>query len=160
MLDIDAVGEEPREYDIETNPISNTDLSQTIRKRLALKLVDRDLPTDPKEIDALLKVINSMDKTLFDERKSQIEKGTADVQRQVADAWCESVKSMGNANPFKRKSDGSIDGVELPIPTVDPNKLGEFEEVEGEDVIGIISETSDEFTARMKAAQPDDDDDD
>lgn len=109
-----------------------------------------ELIKDEKAVDKMLKALKDMDAQAFGERKNQIEQSTADSSREVAEAMRKFVELQCNANPFMRNPDGSIEGKEQLLPTVDEDKLGEHDLVDGEAEQGVIHETSGEFFTRME----------
>ena len=127
--------------------------SQHIRKQIVENFVEDGIPTDTKELNIVLKALSDMDKTAILDRKNDIDQGNADSSKQVAEAMCEFIQMQQNKNPFQRNADGSVEnnnGSVAPPPTVDVEKLGEYDLAEGEGEIGVITETYNEFMARME----------
>lgn len=131
--------------------------SQNIRRRIVDEHTKEALPKDLDTMKVVLSALKDMDRTALDERKNVIDQGNADSSRQVAEAMNEFIKLQRNRNPFMRADDDSPSAVGQ-VPQVDPSELGNHEVVPGEDEIGIVTETADEFMARMKSAEPTDTD--
>jgi len=123
--------------------------SQNIRKRVVDNFIKETIPNDPKDIEIVLKALKDMDTTAINDRKNNIDERNADSSKEVAEAMREMVLMQQNRNPFERNPDGSVEHV--PVPEANPEKLGEHELVDGEEEIGVISETSSDFMKRMES---------
>jgi|AntDeeMinimDraft_5_1070356.scaffolds.fasta_scaffold15606_2 hypothetical protein len=129
--------------------------SQGVRKRIVEHFVgEGNIPSDPKELNVVLKALGDMDKTTLMDRKNDIDQGAADTSKQVAEAMSEFIQMQKNQNPFQRAQDGTVIEHEptqetLP-PSVDVEKLGDYELVKGEDEVGVITETYSDFMKRME----------
>lgn len=143
---------EPMDYD------KALSYSQIHRRRIVDSLMaGPQVTSDTKELSVVLKALSDMDKSVLMERKNNIDQGSADSSKAVAEAMREFITGQNNTNPFARKADGSVTE---PVPTtvipeVDMEKLGEHQLVDGEDEIGVISETYNEFMNRMEGDKED-----
>jgi len=125
--------------------------SQLRRKRIVDALmVDERPPEDPKVLNVILKALGDMDKTALQDRKNNIDQGNADSSKAVAEAMRDFIMGQKNINPFARTADGSTGQRAVASPDVDLTKLGEHELVKGEEVVGVVHETYNEFIERME----------
>lgn len=141
-------------------PISYEDslaFSQGVRRLVANELIKGGVPTDQDGVKLLMTVLKDSDTTALNDRKNKIDQDTANTGKEVVDAMMQLLPSLSNRNPFMRQADGSVAQdvavEEVPVPSVDPSKLGDFPEVEGEEHIGIVSEDINSFLARVKPIQ-------
>lgn len=140
------------------------DYTQSLRKQLIqaqLSSTGGALPTDKDGVELLLKIAKDLDHTSHSDKRNKIDQSNSEAGREVADAMRIYVGELQNHNPFTRSADGSAvanAGVrdaeytvvdDLPPPSVDPKRLGSHEFVDGEEELGVIMETADEFIARM-----------
>lgn len=129
--------------------------SQGVRKRIVEHFVgEGQIPNDPKELNVVLKALGDMDKTTLMDRKNDIDQGNADTSKQVAEAMSEFIQMQQNRNPFQRSTDGGVVPQQpkpesLQPPSVDVEKLGDYQLVEGETEVGVINESYSEFMKRM-----------
>lgn len=121
--------------------------AQRHRRGVIDHLVKGGLPGDPKEQKVLLSALKDMDQTALTQQRQKIDETNSDTARDVADAMGQMVTHLQNRDPFRR-DDGS--GDVAPIPKADPEKLGHHPKVNGEDFIGAVNETYEEFMARME----------
>lgn len=143
---------EPMDYD------KALSYSQLHRRRIVDSLMaGPQVTSDTKELSVVLKALSDMDKSVLMERKNNIDQGSADSSKAVAEAMREFITSQNNINPFARTSDGSVTSMTptTVIPEVDLEKLGEYELVDGETEVGVISETYNEFIDRMESDKDD-----
>lgn len=142
---------EPMDYD------KALSYSQIHRRRIVDSLMaGPQVTSDTKELSVVLKALSDMDKSVLMERKNNIDQGSADSSKAVAEAMREFITGQNNINPFARKADGSVtEPTATVIPEVDLEKLGEYELVDGEDEVGVISETYNEFIDRMEGDKED-----
>ncbi len=130
--------------------------SQGVRKRIVDHFVgEGSIPSDPKELNVVLKALGDMDKTVLMDRKNDIDQGNADTSKQVAEAMSEFIQMQQNKNPFQRSTDGGVVPQQpapesLQPPSVDVEKLGDYQLVEGETEVGVVNESYKEFMARME----------
>lgn len=129
--------------------------SQGLRRQIVGALTKGGVPTDKDSVDMILRSLKDMDATAINDRKNNIDQGMADSSKTVAEAMREFVTLQMNRNPFERTPDG--EAKPTTVPTVDLEKLGDFELVAGEDEIGTVQETSAEFMERMLGSKDQDD---
>lgn len=127
--------------------------SQGIRRTVVDKYMEKGVPKDPKEVETVLKALKDMDSTAINDRKNNIDQASADSSKEVAEAMREMVLMQQNRNPFERTPDGSVETT--PVPEANPEKLGDHELVDGEEEIGVIAETSNDFMKRMESNRTD-----
>lgn len=136
-------------------------LTQTVRRRVVTGMTkgENGFPSDDKQLDLLLRTMKDMDSAANNDRKLRIDDKNSDSSAEVAAAMSVMVKNQMNRNPFQRDPDGSPseEGSGDHIPSVNPDKLGQHELVEGEGEIGIIAETADTFRSRMDTDEDDPD---
>lgn len=139
----------PVDYADEKNPVMDyrqtLNYTQRIRKDLVESQVKGGLPGDKDGVELLLKTLKEMDGTAINDRRNTIDEGNADNARKVADAMTTFFRE--NQNPFRVSDDG--DYIPAP-PTVNRGKLPKLSHAEGETHIGTITETAEEFNARME----------
>lgn len=142
---------------------TTNDFTQSLRKQLIqaqLEGAGGALPTDKDGVELLLKIAKDMDHTSHSDKRNKIDQSNSETGREVADAMRIYVGELQNHNPFTRGVDGGavrngnvrdaeFTEIEDTAPSVDPKRLGNHEFVDGEEELGVIMETADEFMARM-----------
>lgn len=119
--------------------------SQGLRRQVVDHYMEVGVPKDPKDVETVLKALKDMDSTAINDRKNTIDEKTADGSKEVAMALMDVVRMQQNSNPFERQPDGSV-----PEPPVaSKEQLGDFQLVDGEEEIGVVSEKADDFLKRM-----------
>ena len=129
-------------------------LTQDIKHRILhgvmTSKVDGTIPTDKDSIDSMLKVMDSMDRTTIQNRRTQIDAEGNKSARDLVDPMAEFIKRAKNKNPFVGVQGEDNKGAE---PEIEEDELGEYTHAKGEGEIGVINETSEEFNERMRASQ-------
>lgn len=104
------------------------------------------LPTDKDSIESMMKVMNSMDKVTLTERRNNIDTEGNVNAKELLGTMANFIRNAKNSNPFAVRADENLVGVEPPI---DDSELPEFDFVPGQEVVGVVVETYEEFDSRM-----------
>lgn len=123
--------------------------SQSLKLKLidALTLNDTKVPTDKEGAELLLKTLHQLDSTTLGDKRLSIDESINDSSKQVNEAWLKMMRQGGNDDPFKARPGEAVPTVP---PTVSIDDLPPRVRVVGEDEIGIISETADDFVRRVE----------
>ncbi len=121
--------------------------TQRIKGRVLHKLISdtSGLPTDKDGVELILKVADSMDKTTIAKKRLAVDAKSNDDASSILNAIVQLVQSTGGKHP------SLIENGANPVANQDLGELPSFEgtHAEGEAEIGVIVETSDNFTRRM-----------
>ncbi|AEH03621.1 hypothetical protein AVT69_gp196 [Pseudomonas phage PhiPA3] len=120
---------------------------QRILHQLAFSNPVGTIPTDKESVDTMLKVMDSMDRTAIANKRISVDQEANRTSADLLAGMAAFIQNAKNKNPFVA-TEGDGRGME---PQIDQEDLGEFTHAEGEDEIGVIAETSEEFTERMEA---------
>ena len=104
------------------------------------------MPTDKDSVELLLKVTDSMDRTTLSNRKIANDSQASDNSTKILESIATIIRQAKNRNVFAA-DEGEALGDE---PTVPVEALEDFEHVAGEEHVGIVNETSEEFNKRME----------
>jgi hypothetical protein len=123
--------------------------TQRIKGRLLHKLVysnpDGSMPTDKDSVELMLKVADSMDKVAINKKRISVDEKSGNSALSILQGIAQMVAQGGNDNMFTAGAKGTAN------TNTDIGELPDFsgEHASGEAEIGVISEISDSFTARM-----------
>lgn len=140
------MSDEVQEYDDPYKEKLN--YTHQIRRKMVQALGGEDdkdkINTDPKNMSVLAGLLKDMDSATINDRKVNVDEKNANSSKMVAEAAAQMLDQAQNQNPFER--DPNL----VPAPqTENPDLIGEYEYVEGEGEIGVITETAEEFAKRM-----------
>lgn len=151
MEDINYVFTDPDNPEIDYAELDFDDQlkhTQRIKGKVLHKLVagPTGVPTDKDSVELLLKVADSMDKTTIAKRRLAVDEKQGDGAISILNAIVHSIREGGGANPFVREVNSE------PLQNQSLGELPTFEgdHAIGEAEIGVIVETSDNFTRRME----------
>lgn len=119
---------------------------QQILQKLATSNMDGTIPTDKESIELLMKVMDSMDRTTLSDKKNKIDTEGNVSTKELLGAMSQFIRQAKNSNPFAVAEGESLVGRE---PVVDDSDIPKFEFVEGEEVVGVVNETYNDFEERM-----------
>jgi hypothetical protein len=131
---------------------------QTIREDVVHTLMREGVPTDKDSLDLILKATKDHSTVAIQNRRNQIEAEGGKSAHELLGAMAEFVKMAKNKNPFARAPEEDVPAGVRPVVSVD--ELGVHEHASGEEHLGLVNETSEEFQARMerwRAENPDPD---
>ncbi len=131
-------------YDQQLAYTQNT--KQQILTKIATSSMDGTIPTDKESVELLMKVMDSMDRTTLSDRKNKIDSEGNASAKEMLGAMAMFIKQAKNTNPFAVTEGENLTGKE---PDIDIAELPAFDFVEGEEVIGVVNETYDDFDERM-----------
>lgn len=112
--------------------------NQRLRKKIADTITKNGVPEDGDSQYVLLTTLKDMDKQIIDKKRVAIDDKNANVANIVAEAVIKISNVFDNVDPFKRVSAAAP-------PVIEHDKIPEYEPVNGEMDIGIVTETFDEF---------------
>ena len=130
--------------------------TQALRRQIIDKKMEKGIPEDDDSLNLMLKAMKDMDQTAIQDRRNNIEADNSSTAREVASSMKEFLTLQRNEDPFRRTATGEVP--DIPIPKLNPERLGTFELVDGEKEIGILQEGADAFIERMKESGERDED--
>lgn len=150
MEDISNVFVDPETPDVDYAELDFDDQlkhTQRIKGRVLHKLVSGNdgLPTDKDSVELILKVADSMDKTTIAKKRLAVDAKSNDDSASILNAILLSIQQSGGKHP------ALVENGAAPVANQDIGSLPSFDGAHavGEGEIGVIIETSDNFTKRM-----------
>lgn len=104
------------------------------------------IPTDKDSIESMMKVMNSMDKVTLTDRRNDIDTEGNVNAKELLGTMADFIRNAKNSNPFAVAAGENLVGIEPPVADDD---LPDFEFVPGQEVVGVVVETYEEFDSRM-----------
>lgn len=124
---------------------------QEIRETIVIEKMSKGIANcDKDDIDIILKAAKDHTQTAVAAKRNQIEQEGNKYNNDLLGAMAEIIRNAKNQNPFAINP-GEINNIPAGrVPDVRLEDLGNFEHAEGEEHIGLVNETSDQFQDRMK----------
>jgi hypothetical protein len=141
--------------DLEYENILN--FGQRIRMEMAHRQIAEGVPTDKDGVELLLKTLGEMDKTALQKQKNLIDSNQGGSNAEIASAMALMIRNQMNQSPFIR--DPALLSEDRVMEEPPADLFVGITHAEGETVMGVISETVDEFNARMDQMFATEDDD-
>lgn len=145
LSELDTVHEENSYTDAEV--LLHT---RSMKLRLASALTPNSaMPTDPKEVNALMKVLDSIDRSAQTNIRNSIEQDNSEALNEALSIIAAVQKQVGNTDPFRREVDVTPEYREVTIDT----QLIELDFVDGETSTELRDLTYDSFVDEFEAGQ-------
>lgn len=124
---------------------------QEIRETIVIEKMSKGLgQCDKDDIDIILKATKDHTQTAIAAKRNQIEQEGNKSNNDLLGAMAEIIRQAKNQNPFAIMPGEVHDVPAGRVPEIRLEDLGEFEHAIGEEHIGLVNETSDQFQDRMK----------
>lgn len=125
---------------------------QEIRETIVIeKMVNGIGKCSDDDIDIILRATKDHTQTAIQARRNQVEKEGHQSTAEALATMAAFIRGNKNQNPFAVTPDEAETIGEGRIPEVPLQELGEFDHAKGEEHIGVVMETSDQFQERMQA---------
>lgn len=124
---------------------------QEIRETIVIEKMSKGLgQCDKDDIDIILKAAKDHTQTAIAAKRNQIEQEGNKSNNDLLGAMAEIIRQAKNQNPFAIQPSEVHNIPSGRVPEIKIEDLGNFAHAEGEEHIGVVNETSDQFQDRMK----------
>lgn len=124
---------------------------QEIRETIVIEKMSKGIDKcDKDDIDIILKAVKDHTQSAVAAKRNQIEQDGNKTNGDMLTVMAEFIRMQKNQNPFAIQPGEVHDVPSGRVPDVKLEDLGNFVHAEGEEHIGLVNETSDQFQDRMK----------